>query len=114
MLSPLSIWSIAPSAAISRSVAQAEFDKYQPRVVVGSSRGGAVAMNMPPITVEADQDGGKPNEESVESTHLIKAELPNWRFWKQADRQMELDFEPKSLLRWTNPGSGRVYGDLYV
>ncbi|HEX4590021.1 MAG TPA: alpha/beta hydrolase [Gemmataceae bacterium] len=26
--------------------AQAEFDKHQPRAVVGSSRGGAVAMNM--------------------------------------------------------------------
>jgi len=27
-------------------VAQAEFDKHQPQVVVGSSRGGAVAMNI--------------------------------------------------------------------
>ena len=27
-------------------IAQAEFDKHQPQVVVGSSRGGAVAMNL--------------------------------------------------------------------
>src|SRR5262249_50172757 len=27
-------------------IAQAEFDKHQPAVVVGSSRGGAVAMNL--------------------------------------------------------------------
>lgn len=27
-------------------VAQAEFDKYQPQVIVGSSRGGAIAMNI--------------------------------------------------------------------
>ena len=27
-------------------IAQAEFDQYQPQVVVGSSRGGAVAMNI--------------------------------------------------------------------
>jgi len=27
-------------------IAQAEFDKHQPQVVVGSSRGGAVAMNV--------------------------------------------------------------------
>jgi alpha-beta hydrolase superfamily lysophospholipase len=27
-------------------IAKAEFDKYQPEVVVGSSRGGAVAMNI--------------------------------------------------------------------
>lgn len=30
----------------SMEIAQAEFDKYQPGVVVGSSRGGAVAMNI--------------------------------------------------------------------
>src|SRR3954453_12834146 len=29
-----------------RSTAQAEFDQHQPQVVVGSSRGGAVAMNI--------------------------------------------------------------------
>src|SRR5262245_568867 len=29
-------------------IAQAEFDKHQPQVVVGSSRGGAVAMNINP------------------------------------------------------------------
>ena len=28
------------------AIAQAEFDKHRPRVVVGSSRGGAVAMNI--------------------------------------------------------------------
>src|SRR5437899_2455168 len=27
-------------------IAQAEFDKHQPQVIVGSSRGGAVAMNI--------------------------------------------------------------------
>ncbi|MFO0910021.1 MAG: alpha/beta hydrolase [Isosphaeraceae bacterium] len=37
-----------PDEAFSEAVqiAQAEFDRYQPQVVVGSSRGGAVAMNM--------------------------------------------------------------------
>jgi hypothetical protein len=28
------------------AIAQAEFDRYQPRVIVGSSRGGALAMNL--------------------------------------------------------------------
>ncbi len=32
--------------AIALATAQAEFDKHQPQVVVGSSRGGAVAMNI--------------------------------------------------------------------
>jgi hypothetical protein len=53
-------------------------------------------------------------EESQETTRLIKAELPNWAFWKGADRQSALKLEPKSVLRWTNPGTGRVYGDLYL
>ena len=33
-----------PNEAV--KITQAEFDKYQPQVVVGSSRGGAVAMNI--------------------------------------------------------------------
>jgi len=32
--------------AAALATAQADFDKYQPQVVVGSSRGGAVAMNI--------------------------------------------------------------------
>jgi len=32
--------------ALAIKTAQAEFDKHQPQVVVGSSRGGAVAMNI--------------------------------------------------------------------
>jgi pimeloyl-ACP methyl ester carboxylesterase len=32
--------------AVAVRIAQAEFDKHQPAVVVGSSRGGAVAMNI--------------------------------------------------------------------
>jgi fermentation-respiration switch protein FrsA (DUF1100 family) len=32
--------------AVAVRIAQAKFDKYQPAVVVGSSRGGAVAMNL--------------------------------------------------------------------
>ena len=32
--------------AVALRTAQAEFDKHQPQVVVGSSRGGAVAMNI--------------------------------------------------------------------
>jgi hypothetical protein len=52
--------------------------------------------------------------ESEETTRLIKAELPNWEFWKGTDRKSGLKLEPKSVLRWTNPGTGRVYGDLYL
>ncbi len=66
-------------------------------------------------TVLAVPDDAKARDaqESEETTGLIKAELPNWRIWKGNDRQDELQLESKSVLRWTNPGSGRVYGDLY-
>jgi hypothetical protein len=53
-------------------------------------------------------------EESEETTRLIKAELPNWAFWMGPDKQTALKLEPKSVLRWTNPGTGRIYGDLYL
>ena len=52
-------------------------------------------------------------QESEETTRLIKAELPNWKMWIGPDRRQELTLEPKSVLRWTNPGTGRYYGDLY-
>ena len=52
--------------------------------------------------------------ESDETTRLISAELPQWKIWNGSNRQQELKLEPKSVLRWTNPGTGRVYGDLYI
>ena len=38
--------------ALAVKIAQTEFDKHQPQVVVGSSRGGAVAMNINSGTVK--------------------------------------------------------------
>jgi hypothetical protein len=52
--------------------------------------------------------------ERDETTRLISAELPQWKLWNGSNRQQELKLEPKSVLRWTNPGTGRVYGDLYI
>jgi alpha/beta superfamily hydrolase len=48
-------------------MAQAEFDKHQPEVVVGSSRGGAVAMNI--------------NSESARLVLLC----PAWKQWGKAE-----------------------------
>jgi hypothetical protein len=45
---------------------------------------------------------------------MIAAELPNWKLWSGADREHELTLHPKSVLRWTNPGVARVYGDVYL
>jgi predicted esterase YcpF (UPF0227 family) len=41
-------------------IAQAEFDKHQREVVVGSSRGGAVAMNIKSGVARPGRSGGQP------------------------------------------------------
>ncbi len=70
----------------------------------------------PPLgNVRAEPDDAKARDaqESEETTRLIKAEQPNWKMWTGPSRRTELKLESKSVLRWTNPGTGRVYGDLY-
>lgn len=52
--------------------------------------------------------------ESEETSRLISAELPNWKLWSGVDREHELTLHPKAVLRWSNPGVGRVYGDVYL
>ena len=63
---------------------------------------------------KSDPEGSRATTESKETVRLIQAELPSWKLWQGADRKTELKLEPKPLLRWTNPGTARVYGDLYV
>jgi alpha-beta hydrolase superfamily lysophospholipase len=53
--------------AESVEIAQAEFDRHQPQVVVGSSRGGAVAMNI-----------------SVGGAALVLLLCPAWKKWGTA------------------------------
>lgn len=53
-------------------------------------------------------------EEGEQTTRVVQEELPKWKMWTGADRKRELKLEPKSVLRWTNPGTQRVYGDVFV
>jgi hypothetical protein len=62
----------------------------------------------------ADDEESLAAHESDETSRLIRAELPKWKLWSGADREHELTLNPKSVLRWTNPGVGRVYGDVYL
>jgi len=48
-----------------------------------------------------------------ETKRLIEAELPRWQFEIGEDRKA-LVLQPKPVLRWTNPATSRVYGDIYV
>ncbi|HUY90895.1 MAG TPA: hypothetical protein VMV10_19320 [Pirellulales bacterium] len=65
----------------------------------------------------AGEDQPKPDSREAlelrETKRLIQAELPRWRFEVGADRTA-LVLEPKPVLRWTNPATCRVNGDLYV
>src|SRR5262249_52135650 len=53
-------------------------------------------------------------EEREATSKLIEADLPRWKLWSGGVREHGLNLETKPVLRWTNPGIGRVYGDLYV
>src|SRR5262249_16651986 len=37
-----------------------------------------------------------------------------WRFRSGAARDIELKLQPKSILKWANPGMGRVHGGVYI
>jgi hypothetical protein len=63
---------------------------------------------------KSDPEGSRATTESKETVRLIQAELPSWKTWQGADHKIELKLESKPILRWTNPGTARVYGDLYV
>ncbi len=63
---------------------------------------------------EPPENKSRDAEESEQTTAAVEAELPRWTIWRGADRDRELKLVPKSVLRWTNPGTHRVYGDVFV
>jgi hypothetical protein len=50
-------------------------------------------------------------DEAAEAEKLCAAELPRWKLTADGSA---LDAPKESVLRWTNPGTGRVYGNTYV
>ncbi len=68
----------------------------------------------PAAAANDDDEESLTARESEETSRLIRAELPKWKLWSGADREHELTLHPKSVLRWTNPGVGRIYGDVYL
>ncbi len=65
--------------------------------------------------VADDQEESKhgDSEEFRETARLIQAELPRWKIGIGAEGA-ELKLHPKPILRWTNPATGRMYGEIYV
>jgi hypothetical protein len=50
-------------------------------------------------------------EEAAEAERICAAELPRWKLTVDG---IALDRPKESVLRWTNPFAGRVYGNTYV
>jgi hypothetical protein len=64
--------------------------------------------------VAAEESDSLEAREQKETSRLIATELPNWAFWAGEGRARTLVMQPKSVLKWSNPATGRVYGDVYV
>ena len=77
----------------------------------------ALLLGGPYAVSEDRNDQSEPtNQVDVElrvTSRLIQAELPLWRIAVGTDKT-ELKLEPNPILRWTNPATGRIYGDIYV
>jgi hypothetical protein len=63
---------------------------------------------------ETPETKSRDAQDSEETMRLIDAELPNWKVWAGPDRDAELKLEPRSVLKWSNPGMGRVHGGVFV
>jgi hypothetical protein len=61
------------------------------------------------IPIAAADDRSR--EEAAEADIICTAELPRWKLTVDGTA---LDTPKESVLRWTNPSAGRVYGNTYV
>ncbi len=61
-----------------------------------------------------DSSADKARAEAEEAGRLATGEVAHWEFWLREPIRTRLDLATKPVLRWTNPGSGRVYGSVFV
>lgn len=81
-------------------------------------RAGAAALTLLAFAgIALSEDQAEPDSREAlelrQTKRLIEAELPRWQFEIGEDRK-PLVLEAKPVLRWTNPATSRVYGDIYV
>jgi hypothetical protein len=67
-----------------------------------------LAILVVPAMAAADDRG---QEEAAEAERICAAEMPNWKMTADGTA---LDTPKESVLKWTNPSAGRVYGNTYV
>jgi hypothetical protein len=63
------------------------------------------------LAAAAAADDDRDRDEAAEAERICAAELPRWRLTAAGTA---LDTPTESVLRWTNPSAGRVYGNTYV
>jgi hypothetical protein len=68
-----------------------------------------VWLVLSPAAIAWDEEQSR--EEAAEANRICAAELPRWRLTTDGTA---LDTPRESVLRWTNPFAGRVYGNTYV
>jgi hypothetical protein len=62
---------------------------------------------------DREEPDGRDAEERRETARLIRAELPRWKIGTGADGA-EFKLHPTPILNWTNPATGRIFGEIYL
>jgi hypothetical protein len=62
--------------------------------------------------MSAGQESIDPQAEADALARIAGSEAARWRFSLNGDTQLQQ--HPRSVLRWSNPNVGRVYGEVYV
>jgi hypothetical protein len=65
------------------------------------------------VADEPDESKSRDTEELRQTARLIQAELPRWKVVSGGDA-VKLQLNPQPILRWTNPATGRMNGEIYV
>lgn len=79
---------------------------------------GAAAATVMLLTCTAlpddpEESKSRGSEELRETTRLIQTDLPRWKI-AIGERAVELKLNSNPVLRWTNPATGRIHGEIYV
>ena len=65
------------------------------------------------IPDDREESKSRDSQELRETARLIQAELPLWKI-ATGERGTQLQLNSNPVLRWTNPATGRIHGEIYV
>ncbi|HVX12348.1 MAG TPA: hypothetical protein VHC22_14290 [Pirellulales bacterium] len=86
------------------------FESFMLRIAAA----GCIGLRVAFAAIADDKgDSQGPGDELRRTTELIEAELPRWEVARGTEA-VDLKLDPKPILRWTNPATGRMHGEIYV